>query len=229
MSSRIILIHGWTYSIERWLPVVDALNSKGLNIELLKVPGLSGEELSHAWMIDNYVNWLKEIVGNDEVILIGHSNGGRIALNFAIKYPQLVERTILIDSAGIPRTELSQKLKRTVFKAAAKTGKVFTKSETAKKVMYRLSGVSDYKQASPVMQQTMKNLLQSDYNLDASKISTPTSLIWGENDTATPFKDAKLLNSQIKNSSLKVIKGSGHAPHISHTQEVIDRLEEILR
>mgnify|MGYP001580559542 CR=1 FL=1 len=53
------------------------LNSRALKIDIEKI-----------WTLDDYIEWLKRIINNekDRVILIGHSNGGRIALNFAIKY-----------------------------------------------------------------------------------------------------------------------------------------------
>lgn len=228
-KSEIFIVHGWSYDTSKWRPIVEHLESTGYKVNLLKVPGLTGQELKQAWTIDDYVNWLKDCIGKKPAILIGHSNGGRIIMNLVIKYPELAEKIILIDAAGIPRTELSQKLKRGVFKAAAKTGKVITKNQSARKLLYKLSRTSDYKQASPVMRTTMVNLLESDKNLDASKIKTPTSIIWGQDDTATPAKDAQKLNRQIKNSTLKVIIGAKHSPQFTHTAEVLAELARIVK
>jgi pimeloyl-ACP methyl ester carboxylesterase len=43
-------------------------------------------------------------------VLLGHSNGGRIALAFAEKYPDKVKQLVLIDSAGIYHNEFSIRL-----------------------------------------------------------------------------------------------------------------------
>ena len=41
-------------------------------------------------------------------------------------------------------------------------------------------------------------------------------VIWGEHDTKTPLKDAKLMHKQIKNSGLVIIPNSGHFPFIEN-------------
>jgi pimeloyl-ACP methyl ester carboxylesterase len=47
-----------------------------------------------------------------------------------------------------------------------------------------------------------------------SKLTMPTLLIWGDKDTITPLWQGEKLNKTISNSSLNVLKGLGHIPHI---------------
>lgn len=220
MKKTVYILHGWAYDVVKWHPFIEDLQAAGLDVKMLHVPGLTTEPLTSAWKIGDYLDWLKKEVGDQPAIFIGHSNGGRILLNFAIKYPKLVEQLILIDSAGIPRHELKARVKRNVLKVAAKTGKVFTKNEKIRHLLYKAAREQDYYKAQPVMRETMANLLQSDYELLPEKVTVPTHMIWGRDDTATPLKDAYALKKLIKNSDVHVIDGARHSPQFTHAAEV---------
>jgi len=218
---KVIILHGWTYSLEKWQVFLEILRKKGINPVMLKVPGLTSEN-NKVWNIEDYVNWLKEIVDKekDKVILIGHSNGGRITANFAIKYPEKISKLILIDSAGIYHNELPLALKRVIFKTLAKFGKALKGSSMLKKAFYKLTGESDYKNANQNMKQTMINLLNSDKSLKPENIQTPTLIIWGKEDKITPLSDGKLMHGLIKNSELQIIENARHSPMFTHPKEV---------
>src|SRR3989338_2080079 len=210
---EVIILHGWTYSLEKWQTFLKLLKEKGIEPIMLNVPGLTSKN-DNVWNIGDYVNWLKEIVDKEKnkVILIGHSNGGRIALNFAIKYPDKLSNLILIDSAGIYHNELSLNIKRLFFGSVAKIGKKLSSSERMKNLLYKIIGERDYKNADPLMRQTMINLINSDKELNLSKITIPTLIIWGENDQTTLLSDGKLMNSQIANSKFNIIDNAKHSP-----------------
>ena len=196
-------------------------------VEQLAVPGLT-EKTDKVWTLPEYVDWLYEKLGGDSApILIGHSNGGRIALAFAAKYPGRLKTLILIDSAGIRRNELPIRLKRFVFGLAAKIGKKLTRCETFRNLLYRLARESDYKNASPLMRETMANVISVDLTDQISKIKTPTLIIWGDNDRMTPLSDGKLMHKLIQTSTLHIITGTGHSPHFTHAPEVAKKIAEI--
>ena len=215
---KILVLHGWTYCTEKWDPFMDIISSK-TDVELLKIPGLT-EKLEAVWNLDNYVEWLKTKIGDSKVILIGHSNGGRISLAFANKYPEKVSKLILIDSAGIYHNELPIRLKRLVFKIIAKLGKKIINSEKLRKILYKLSREGDYENASPTVKKTMLNLITTDISFLLPEIKIPTLIIWGENDNTTPLKDGALMHKLIRGSKLKIISGARHSPQFTHPKEV---------
>lgn len=223
--TKAFILHGWTYSTEKWHPFINLLKQKGLEVNILKIPGLT-EDLNRIWTIEDYVSWLKKTLENNKVILIGHSNGGRIALNFAIKYPKNLESLILIGSAGIYHDELSIKIKRLVFGHIAKAGKKLTSSEKLRSILYKIVGESDYKNATLVMKQTMINLINSDKDLikHLDKVATPTLIIWGEEDKIIPLSDGRLINKLIKNSELHIIDGAKHSPQFTHPNQVAETI-----
>lgn len=219
---KIVILHGWTYSLDKWERFVDLLRKNEFEVELTKIPGLT-QESSEPWNLDKYTNWLNELLGkfDEKVILLGHSNGGRIAINYAIKYPEKVSKLVLIDSAGIFHNELPIRLKRIIFKKISKVGKKFTTSDFLRKVLYKFAREGDYENASENMKKTITDLINTDLRSVLGKIETPTLIIWGENDKITPLKDAYLMNKLIKKSKLQVVKSARHSPFFTNPEEVI--------
>ena len=123
-------------------------------------------------------------------------------------------KIVLLDSAGlIPKKSFKQKFRAKSFK--------FIKAVLTLPIIKKFSGglldkarrhygSADYNAAPLVLRQTLVSLVNTDIRDILHKISCPTLLIWGENDTATPLSDAKIIESLIPDCGLCVIKGTGH-------------------
>ncbi|MBV9349633.1 MAG: alpha/beta hydrolase [Patescibacteria group bacterium] len=226
---KIFILHGWTYSTAAWDAVCSLLRQRGYDPMQLKIPGLTADT-SEVWTVESYTTWLTSQVNNDvPIILVGHSNGGRIAIAFAAACPEAVSRLILIDAAGILHTSFFLQMKRLVFKGIARMGKRLTSSVFLRKVFYRLIGARDYERASPIMRLTMKNLIERDLTPELSRITSPTLIIWGSKDKATPLSDAHVMNTNIRKSKLAVIPDAAHSPHATHPEVVVTMIDEWLR
>lgn len=226
---KIFLLHGWTYTTEKWNELARQLSLRGFELVLLPIPGLT-ETTDKVWQLDDYVDWLKTKLDRElHPIVIGHSNGGRIALAYAAKYPAALSHLILICSAGIYHNELPIRIKRRVFGMAAKLGKKLTSSATLRNLLYRLAREHDYKNATPQIRATMHNLISVDLTSRLQFITTPTLIIWGENDTITPLVDGQIMHKSIKNSKLSIVKNAGHSPHFTNVQEVTAHIVKEIR
>ncbi len=225
---RVIILHGWAYNTDKWQPLLKLLHAKNISAELPNIPVLT-EKTTTIWTIDDYMEWLKNMIGEETVVLIGHSNGGRLSLNFASRYPANVKQLILIDSAGVPRTELKSRIKRGLFWMLAKVGKPLARSTTLRRALYKLARAQDYHEADPLARGTMANLLKSDYTLTISNIVTPTTIIWGAEDKTTPLKDAYTFCKRLKNAQPPIVFSDGrHSPQFTHSDQVADCIAEAL-
>ena len=65
MKRKIYILHGWAYSTEKWDPFVALLKDKNFDPVLLQIPGLTAE-LTKAWTLDDYVEWLKDTVDSEK-------------------------------------------------------------------------------------------------------------------------------------------------------------------
>lgn len=218
----IYILHGWAYFTHKWTKLKELLEEKGYKVKLLKVPGLTSP-IDRPWTIDDYISWLNKEIGKEsDVVLMGHSNGGRISLAFSLRYPKKVSHLVLIDSAGIYHDNVPIRLKRSFFNFLAKIGKKIYYSESFKNLLYKLARASDYKNASPVMKQTMVNLINADRDLRIENIQIPTTVIWGSDDKITPIQDGKRLHEKIKDSKLHIIQGARHSPHFTHPEKTTE-------
>lgn len=225
---KVFILHGWTYGkpfeknrLPEWESFVQGLRAYGFDVELLMVPGLT-QDTNRIYTLDSYVSWLKQILKpiRDKVILIGHSNGGRIAAAFSQKYAEKVEHLVLIDSAGIVHNELYNRIKRGVFRFLAKMGKKITSSEKLKILLYKLAREGDYKNANEYQRKTMLNLIYLDLTEVFKKIKVPTLIIWGKQDKITPLSDGKLIHRLINSSKLVIVE-ERHSPQFTNPEEVV--------
>lgn len=218
---RIYILHGWTYSLDKWKPLVDLLSRNGVEAVMLRVPGLTVPH-DRVWQLGDYVDWVKDKLKeeNEPIILVGHSNGGRISIAFAAKYPNKIKKLILIDAAGIYHNELPIRIKRFVFEKIAKFGRSFSSSDTLRDMLYKFARTSDYQKADPILRKTMINLIRTDISNLLPAISAPTTIIWGERDETTPLRDGELMHEKIRDSKLRIIQKAQHSPHFTNVEEV---------
>ena len=228
MKKKIYILPGWAYDTKKWDIFVDKLDLVGFDCNVLKIPGLH-LSIEKPWDINDYVEWLSKILKEEKsIVLLGHSNGGRIALSYILKYPDKVSNLILIDSAGIYHKDLSLRVKRLIFKYLAKTGKKFTKSESLKNLLYKFARENDYNVAPEVMKKTMQNLITHDLTPQLPKIKTNTLIIWGENDKTTTLSDGKLMNKKIHGSKFRMIEDARHSPQFTHSKIVVELIKNFL-
>lgn len=223
---KVFILHGWSYDTSKWTDFLNALKRYQLKPILLRIPGLT-KKLETAWGISDYVQWLDhELKSEKEVVLIGHSNGGRIALNFILQHPNKVKKLFLIDSAGIYHNDLRVRFKRMLFSVLASIGKKITDSESKRKILYKLARENDYNMAPPIMRKTMQNLINDDLKNELEKIEVSTHIIWGRNDQTTPLKNGLLMHKKIKNSELHIIDNARHSPQFTHVEDVAKVINE---
>ena len=228
-NMKLFILHGWTYyAAETWKPLLEKLAARGIDYEFLPMPGLT-DGTNPTWTLEDYVKWLEEKTAtHGQVVLYGHSHGGRVSLAFAARHPGKVAHLILEDSAGIPPTGL-RKWKRDIFKKVANIGHMFVRSERFRSMLYKIIRESDYRKATPEMRKTMANLLSVDLSLVLHKIQCPTLIIWGAQDKTTPLSAGNKIHAGIRGSRMVVIPDARHSPHITHTERVAELIEEELK
>lgn len=203
------IIHGWTYTVEPWKTTFKLLHDNGLNVKMLRVPGLT-EESKKVFTIDDYVKWADENIP-DGAIALGHSNGGRILLNLCSRKPEKLKHLILLDAAGVYEPSAKKK----IVAGLAKIGKPLKKLPLVDKAFHKITGSTDYSKAPENMKKTLANMLESDKDLDFSKVTTPTFILWGKKDTTTPPRQATKMYEGLPNAELKFYANWTHAPYIS--------------
>lgn len=214
-GAPVIIMHGWGCDHTTVASIAAVLESH-MHVYNLDLPGHgNSQEPPEPWGIDAYTHIVEEFIqheGLKEPALIGHSFGGRIAILLSSR--NSTGKVMLVDSAGIkPKRSLKYYLKVYSFKTARKMLPMLVGRKKASGIidnMRNKAGSSDYRQSSPMMRAVMSRCVNEDLKHVMPLIKAPTLLIWGENDTATPLGDAKIMEKLIPDAGLVAFPGCGH-------------------
>lgn len=152
----------------------------------------------------------------DKAIFVGHSFGGRVAIELGAKFPDAVEGLVLVDSAGIkPHRHPSYYLKIATHKVLKKLG------------FNGLKGSRDYRVLSYIMKETFKNVVSYDQQKLLKDISMPTAIFWGKEDKETPLYMAKKL-ATIPDSKVFYLDG-GHYAYVTDLDNFVRILSAFIQ
>ena len=218
-GKAVLILPGWGTNVNTYMPIINSLSTYH-TVYCLDMPGFGeSEEPNTSWNLDDYVTFVIDFIKSqniNELSLLGHSNGGRIIIklmnekNLSFK----VNKIILIGSAGIVHEKTLYQNSKVKL---AKVGKNILELKPIKKVFPNLItklknnfGSEDYKNASPIMKETLVQLINYDLREFLPNINVPTLLIWGSNDTATPISDGELMEKLIPDAGLIRVENCSH-------------------
>lgn len=217
----VLLLHGWGANIDTMMPIFNLLKNN-FKVYALDFPGFGeSDEPNDVYGVYDYARLTKSFIdcmGMEEVILIGHSFGGRVSIVLSGQYKEMVRKMVLIDSAGlIPKRGLKYYFKVYSFKTLRFLYNTlfFWKDKNERlESFYKKFGSKDYQDSSGVMRKILVKVVNEDLRLHLKEIESSTLLIWGDEDTATPLYMGKIMESEIKGSGLVVLEGAGHYSYL---------------
>jgi pimeloyl-ACP methyl ester carboxylesterase len=232
----IVILQGWGTNLALYEGLISHL-SMTHRVIAPELPGF-GEtpEPPEPWGIAEYSKFVLKFLDALNIKranFLGHSNGGRIIIKIAsgkahIKIPKI----ILIGSAGIIPEKTPEQLRR---QKRYKIGKNILSSAPVKLIFpdalenfKKRSGSEDYRNASPIMRDTLVKLVNEDLSALLPAVKQPTLLVWGELDDATPLSDAKKMEGLLPDGGLVVVKGAGHYCYLEQPNFVFRVLDSFL-
>jgi pimeloyl-ACP methyl ester carboxylesterase len=244
-NRTMILVHGLGANASKDWDAINDEFAKNYHIVTFDLPGF-GESLdpfdvpaspeSYSGLIMRIVS----VYAKSKVIFVGHSMGAATGLRFISYNPNVVDKAVLIDAAGILQktaytkflTKIPQK-KSTKDINPAKTSAINALNIFTDIGVEAFDNITSIKTIKTLLKDNLDaqiaiNLIETDFTEDLRNIQTKTLLIWGENDRVAPIRTAKMLNFHLKNSKLIVLSNSGHTPHIKTPKEVATIVHEWL-
>ncbi len=206
--------HGWGQNHQAMIPIAQSLASLGTH-KVIDFPGFGkSDEPPEVWGTEDYADAIAQWINEQNIapiIWVGHSFGGRVGIQLAARYPELVSGMFLIASAGLkPQKPLHKKLylkfRIAIFKFLKKLIPLGLSQDWLKSKF----GSSDYKSLSGIMQKIFIRTVNEDLNEQAARIKCPVTLVYGENDHETPPKMGYALEKLIKNAKMILLEGQDH-------------------
>ncbi len=230
-----LLVHGWGASIELLAPLVNRLSRLGYRCYSFDLPGFGeSDEPPESFTIFDYAAFCLAYLDHHQlgaVNFFGHSLGGRIGLILGSDHSDRIRALALSNSAGIKaeaplgarlRLRAYQSARQSLVRIGAKSA-----SESLREKYRRRFGSDDYRNASPIMRQTLIKVVNDDLLEYAKRVAVPTILLWGDKDEDTPLWMGHKLEKAIPDAALIVHAGAGHYAYLDFpdkTASIIDAL-----
>lgn len=214
----VLILHGWGSNIGLHRNMAE-LMSKKYKVIMPDMPGFGdSEEPPEPWSVDDYVDFIIEYLKEynpKSLILLGHSFGGRVIIKLCSRdLPFEISKVVLVDAAGVKPAETKA---GNIRKKGVKIGKKILGSSVVRamfpdayETMQSKAGSADYRAASPLMKETLKNVVNEDLCDLMPNVKCPALLIWGTLDDATPLADGKKMESLMPEAALIEFPGCGH-------------------
>lgn len=235
-GTPIVILHGWGSSASTWQASMEHLSRQGFRCIAVDLPGFGQtQEPPEAWNLADYTSFVREFLaemGVGRFVLLGHSFGGRIAIDYTSRYGEEVAALILSAAAGIVRGD---GLRRRVFGFLAIAGRgaglllPSALRNTLRKAFYIAIRRRDYERASSRMREVMRNVVAEELLERLDDITQPTLLLWGDEDGATPISHARAAKERLADATLVVLEGRGHSLQREVPEEVAARVGHFLK
>ena len=203
----VVLLHGGASDSRDWLSTMAALSHS----HTLHAPDILGYGKSDrprpALYLREFVESTLDFIRGlefDSHVLVGHSIGGRVCLEIALRHPEMVRGLVLIDTTGFARL--------------ARWGMYIGA------LMYWLRKTLHVKQPYPLFLKEVGE--DKDWRCleRLPELRMPTLVIWNRRDPYYPVSNAFAATKLIPNARLEVFPGYGHAPHLQR----LDYFNELL-
>lgn len=240
----IILLHGWGIDGTRYKEVKKLLSEKEYTVYTPDLPGFgSNIQEKEYYTLEDYAEFLYQFIRDhnlDNIILIGHSNGGRVISKYLRMFQnsQEIEKIKGIILSGTPLVRVPLSLRKKVGVIISKIGKKIVSTlpifnndmivQTLKKYLYRFIGEVDYYKAGK-MRKTLSMILRERVEDYLSYFTIPTLILWGRDDKITPISMAYQIHSKIKNSKIITVANATHKLPYEFPKVFADNIIEFIR
>jgi pimeloyl-[acyl-carrier protein] methyl ester esterase len=260
-GAPLLFIHGWGMHGGMWGGVLERLAQRH-RVMAVDLPGHGHSAGSGKWQVvsgtephthhsplttyslDALVDQLAEQF-TGPLTVCGWSLGGQVALRWALRYPQQVERLVLVSSTPcfMQQTGWSSAMAAdtlAAFSSALQQDYLPTLrrflalqvrgSEGERELLLTLrhSLLSRGEPDRAALQSGLEILRDCDLRAALPEVVQPALVIAGERDTLTPLPASHYLAAQMPNARLATIRGAAHAPFLSHPDIFVEQLVSFL-
>jgi proline iminopeptidase len=181
---------------------------------------------------------LRAHLGHERIAVLGHSIGGAIALEYALRYPERVSHLILVctaprfgvaDPAGaerLARKGMTPEMAEAFAQAGASDAALRRYVELAGPLYFHAFEAARYREMIAGVVYDAAALVRgfqiaADWEVlpRLAALRTPTLLVAGGDDAITPPRESETLRRHIRGAELVVLPRSGHFPWVEQPED----------
>lgn len=241
----VILIHGFTFSLETWDAWAADLSRDHRVIRYdLAGHGLSSPDPQNRYGTEDRVRQLgllMDALNIKHATIAGNSFGGLVAWNFAVQHPDRVDRLILVDSAAwsingvtekavpVPPAMQAYLLNPTLAGVAASAALIYAHPERLPpQRLEQMRAMIARPGNGPALIAHLEQFTLPDPTAALRRVKAPTLILWGSEDKVIPVAHAGQIAALIPNSRSIIYNDVGHSPQEEAPAKSIADLREFL-
>ena len=231
----ILLMHGSGLSHIVWSLHEQFYSSQGFNVLAVDLPGHGDSEGPSLSSIQEISDWVKDLANElnlKKINFIGHSQGCLVGIDFASRYPELIERLVLV--AGSYKLPVNQdlldlaeagdeKALLLMMKWGYEGSKAFIGGNPVKKI---INSTREIREILYVDLRACNNYKSGKDSLE--KINCSTLCIFGDLDKMVRLESGEKFAKMINKSKVHVIKNCGHMIILENAFEMREKILEFL-
>ncbi|MBT3142055.1 MULTISPECIES: alpha/beta fold hydrolase [Roseobacteraceae] len=246
-----VCVHGLTTPSFVWQGLVPGLTAMGYRVLTYDLYGRGySDRPKDPQTADFFITQLEELLATqditEDITLIGYSMGGAIATSYAAKHPHRVRHLVLLASAGMILTtdRMAKYIRKTPvigdwLMMAFFPSRHRTAAEAERDLPSSVPNIVDLQQRElnyrgfiKAILSSLRNLLAQDQHNEHKTIyraGVPVLAIWGRQDSVIPIRAMGMLTEWSRTTRQEVIEDAGHSLAYTHSDEIIQILQERLR
>jgi 3-oxoadipate enol-lactonase len=199
-----------------------------------ELPGFGGSTAVSgglADVADRMAEAVKDAAGGEDTIVLGNGYGGFVALQMAIRHPDLASKLVLADCGAAFSEEGRQAFRNMAAASAAKGLSAITDV-----AMRRLFAPEFQAQHPELMRDRREAFLRTDPQVfraacealaeldlrpQLGQVRIPVLVLVGEHDEATPPPMSRELAAGLPNARLEIIAGCAHVPQLQSPEDFL--------
>ena len=202
---------------------------------------------------------LREALGFEHWNVLGHSFGGEVALEYAIRYPARVSRLILLDTGGDARLSRDDAARILAGRGYGRrtinlvrrffTGRIAPREMAP--AMLRFGGAYYHRRGLSLLWLMARDLVHGEWRTKMrpealifagrellrgwsvmdrlGRVAAPTLVMAGRDDFIFPPEHQAALAAGIPDARLHIVERAGHNPHAEQPAEVLGAVSDFLR
>ncbi len=237
----VLLLHGWGRSLQDLRPLAQALTDACWT-HAVDLPGHGASPPPpEPWGVPEHARLLHDYIRTEiqsSTTVVGHSNGGRIALYMAgtPEHASAIDRLALVSPSGVEpdrswayhvRSGLATALKTPV-RALPSSLQAPAEDWLRHSLAWRLLGSADYNAQTGVMRTTFVKTVNDHLDEELEHIQVPTLLFWGTEDEAISRRQMERMTAKIDDCGLVELDGADHFGHLDQPETVQAGLRHFL-
>jgi len=241
----LLIIHGYLGMSDNWKTLATQFVSEGFQTHALDLRNhgrsFHSDEFTYEVMVQDVLDYCQEN-NLDKVSIIGHSMGGKLAMFFASKYPEMIDKLIIADigpkyyrphhqdiMAGLNAVDFTKKPERSEVEELLKPhiADFGTRQFLMKSLYWVEPGQLGWRFNLAVFNENIENIgeaLPEDVLFEK-----PTLFLRGENSNYIKDEDFEMIKKHFPNSEIKTIANAGHWLHAENPKDFFKESMEYLK